>query len=277
MLQWLIFAGLTAAALVAVAAPLLGRVRAHGARANAADVYADQIREVEAQAARGNLSVAEAGAARTEISRRLLALGAEAPVKQDSQARPQQALALALVIAATAGALGLYLHYGNPGAPDVPLASRAEEIDRQRQYLALVAELERRLKAEPEQPEGWKVLAEAYVNLGRYADAAAAFREASTRNPDPELLAAWAESIVFANDGRVTPEAMEVIDRILAAEPEHGRALYYRGIGREQAGDYDGAIADWTDVLNRMPEGLPVRRMIEARIAAAKEAKAAAR
>ena len=97
--------------------------------------------------------------------------------------------------------------------------------------------------------------------------------EASLRNFIDNLRS----PIVFANDGRVTPEAMEVIDRILAAEPEHGRALYYRGIGREQAGDYDGAIADWTDVLNRMPEGLPVRRMIEARIAAAKEAKAAAR
>ena len=69
---WAVAAVAVTACLAVVFAPLL-RGGGGGARRASYDmqVHADQLREVEADVARGILSEAEAGATRIEISRRL--------------------------------------------------------------------------------------------------------------------------------------------------------------------------------------------------------------
>ncbi|MEM8744849.1 MAG: c-type cytochrome biogenesis protein CcmI, partial [Pseudomonadota bacterium] len=74
MVLWVIFAGLASAALVAVLYPFL---RSKTVTPDAADfdtaVFKDQLEEIALEEERGVISKAEAEAARTEVSRRLLA------------------------------------------------------------------------------------------------------------------------------------------------------------------------------------------------------------
>ena len=89
MLLWIIFAGLTLAALVAVLWPFFSarRVASNTGGSQDTAVYRDQLEEIEADLARGLVGAAEAEAAKTEISRRILAAaasdGKEAPATAD--------------------------------------------------------------------------------------------------------------------------------------------------------------------------------------------------
>ena len=71
---WIIFLCLTAAVLLALLRPLFGGASDEAGRDAAnAQVYRDQLKEVESDRERGLIGDAEAKAARLEIERRLLA------------------------------------------------------------------------------------------------------------------------------------------------------------------------------------------------------------
>jgi hypothetical protein len=76
------------------------------------------------------------------------------------------------------------------GAPDARVPQPQGDI------VAMVDRLAARMKEHPEDPNGWKPLARAYLNLGRYDEAVSAFTEASHRSTgeDASLLADWADA-----------------------------------------------------------------------------------
>ena len=65
----------------------------------------------------------------------------------------------------------------------------------------LVAELAERLEREPDDVEGWLLLARSYMVLGQYDKGRDAYREAWTRTPEPdnELKVAYAESQILSD------------------------------------------------------------------------------
>ncbi|HET9068834.1 MAG TPA: c-type cytochrome biogenesis protein CcmI, partial [Amaricoccus sp.] len=135
MAQAWLFWGIAAAGLALVLACVLAplwRGAGRGERRASYDlqVHRDQLREVEADLARGILTSAEAEASRIELSRRLLAAAdaeaaeagaATAPRSLTRRAAP--VLALGLVLAT----VGLYRWLGVPGFPDQPLERRSAE------------------------------------------------------------------------------------------------------------------------------------------------------
>src|ERR1700688_1608459 len=114
MILWIIFALMTAAAILAVLWPL-GRKAAAGRGGNDLAVYQDQLEEIGRDRGAGLIGQAEAEAARIEVSRRLLA-AADAQTVADMPARsPVQSLrrrrmaAMAALVAVLILPLGLYL------------------------------------------------------------------------------------------------------------------------------------------------------------------------
>ena len=74
MILWLIFAAMTATAMLAVLLPL--RRRAPARSGSDVAVYRDQLEEIDRDRAAGLVGAGEAEAARVEISRRLIAAAA---------------------------------------------------------------------------------------------------------------------------------------------------------------------------------------------------------
>ena len=159
-------------------------------------VHRDQLREIDADLARGVLSEAEAAATRIEVSRRLLAAadaeaaeaahhGAAAP--GPPRRRPRSSPPW------SSPAVGLYAASAPPASPTCRLAARGpgrgERPSRRRR---LVARLQQRA-AETAAPTTWsghRLLAQSLAGLGRWPEAAAAqaqVRRASsaTRPPPP--------------------------------------------------------------------------------------------
>lgn len=138
----------------------------------------------------------------------------------------------------------IYFLVGTPAAIDPvhgdPPASMAEAI----------AQLQAELERNPEQAEGWRVLARALASEGRMEQALAAYDEAIQRAPDAEVLTEAAETRARAHPQRLFDErAVAMLRRALALQPAHQRARWFLGIAQRQAGEAAEAARTWEPLL----------------------------
>jgi cytochrome c-type biogenesis protein CcmH len=270
VLLWAIFAVLTALVLYALLRPLAGGSGNEGSRAAFnATVYRDQLGEVKSDRERGLIGDSDAEAARIEIARRLLATDAEKPADLSSPTHsPLRALALGLAVGLPLAALSLYLVYGSPRLPDQPLIARLQDPASDKNLEVLVARVEARLREHPEEGEGWEVIAPVYMGYGRYADAAEAYRQSiRLLGESPKRLASYGQALVLANNGVVTEDARQALERALVLDPNLIEPRLVLIIAKEQDGQLAAAIEDWRALLAKAPADAPWRKMVEQRLA----------
>jgi cytochrome c-type biogenesis protein CcmH len=272
MLLWVAFAILTGGVLAFVLAPLIRPVRVATGHsdAHAVAVYRDQLSELDAEQARGLLGVAEAGAARLEISRRLLAAAGDAAPSAEAVPRAllESRHATYSLIAAVAVALvtiGLYVAYGSPAA--IPTEAQQAAAREQAAVNKLVAQVEERLRTVPTDGKGWDVIAPVYLKLGRFQDAADAYAKSlRLLGETPARLAGLAESSMFAAGGVVTPEARGAYEKLAKLEPARIEPRFWLTMAKEQAGDFDAALAEYKALLAEAPANASYRLHLEQRV-----------
>ena len=181
MILWIIFALMTAAAILAVLWPL-GRKAVATGGGNDLLVYQDQLEEIGRDRNAGLIGQAEAEAARVEVSRRLLAAAdAQAttakPVTSATQSqRRRRTAAITALIVLVLLPLGFYLELGSPDVPGQPAFARAKTPPGGQSIDSLVGQVEAHLAKNPNDGAGWEVIAPVYLRLGRFDDAVAAWR-----------------------------------------------------------------------------------------------------
>lgn len=268
----------------AVAGLLLLALRRGGAeqRAAAADlrVYKDQLTEIDRDLARGVLTPAEAETIRVEVSRRLLEADRQATHAVAEAQAPGAltgATAALVAVAVVGGALALYSRYGAPGYPDLPLATRlalAEEARRNRpdqataeaeaaalpgttpqaseEFLRLMEQLRTTIADRPDDLQGHRLLARNEAGLGNHAAARAAQERVLDLLGDQAQGQDWADYadiLVLAAGGYVSPEAEAAITLALQLDAENGPALYYSGLAMIQTGRPDLGFRVWDRLL----------------------------
>lgn len=264
---WLGGAALTVLALALVLRPLLWRkAGAAASRASAnISVHRDQLRELDADLAAGKLERADYERARLELEARLL----EDIHRPDEVSAPRgvRGLALGVGIAVPLLAATLYFLTGNPAAID----REAEHAAAAGQVEAMVARLAARLRENPDDLEGWKLLARSYVVLGRFDQAADAYAKAAARAPrDARLLADFADALAMARGGRLEGEPEKLVLRALEIDPNHLKALALAGTVAFERKDYAAAAAYWQRMLPHVAPGSEDARSIEQNISEAR-------
>src|SRR4051794_16109071 len=250
MMLWFIMALMTAAAIFAVLWPLARRTPLRSGSDIA--VYRDQIDEIERDRAAGLIGEREAEAARTEVSRRLIAAAdADAPAPpQDGATGRRRAAAVAALILLPLGAASLYLSLGSPQLSSQPLEARRGLSPEQTQVMELVARVEAHLEQNPDDARGWEVVGPVYMRLGRYDDAVKARRNVlRLLGPNAAREADLGEAITGAQNGIVTAEAKAAFDRAVALDPADIRARYFLGLAAEQDGRPKEAAEVWRKLL----------------------------
>jgi cytochrome c-type biogenesis protein CcmH len=262
MLLWVGFAVLTAVVVAVLLRPLLAVAAPDAASADAGvsvvsgaagAVYRDQLTEIEAERARGLIADAEADAARVEIARRLLATaGTESgPAHYVTAQGSLSAVTMTLAAALPIVAIVAYLAIGAPGQPAVPHASRAAPSETKQGVLQLVAKVEERLRAHPEDGRGWDVIGPVYLRLGRYNEAVNAFQRAlRLQGESPDRLAGLAESHVLANDGVVTEAARTAYVSLQNLAPERMEPKFWLAVAAEQDGRFEDAATSYAKLLS---------------------------
>ena len=271
---------MVAGALLAVLPPLLTRREAEMSDRGAANIglLRRQLEDNDAELRAGTIDRGQWESTRREIERRAVeesqaADGAQ-PVAAAAERSPRIALLLAILlpIAATA----LYIVLGEPRAmsgkpPQEEAAGHAEENER---ILAMAESLARKLKAAPEDGDGWAMLGRTYAFLGRFQEATNAFEEAMKRRPeDARLLADYADTYAASKGGgSLMGEPEKLIKRALALDPNQPKALALAGTIAFQKKDFAAAARQWERALSVMPEDSGFARQIAAGLAEAREA-----
>ena len=261
---WIVIVAMTAAVIAALLLPVLKRGAGEGVDRNAYDraVFRDQLAELDRDLERGVIGPAEAEAARNEISRRIIAAAGR---PQERQAAVAPAVALLCVLLVPIVAIPLYVKAGSPGLPGVPLATRMAEAEEKGDYEALIVKVEQHLSSNPDDIEGWKVLAPAYRRGLRLADSVEAHRNIVRLSPPDALaIADYAEAMVMAGQGIVSAEAHDLFGKALELDPKLPKARFYDALALKQEGKTAEAKAALEAFLKDTPADAPWRPMLVA-------------
>jgi cytochrome c-type biogenesis protein CcmH len=265
MTLWFVFALMTVAAIFAVLWPL-GRTAPAKSGGSEANVYKDQLAEIDRDLAAGLIGASEAEAAKVEIGRRLLAAAdAERDFPVKSNLRLRRSAAIVALVGLPVVAATLYLALGSPQLGDFPLAARARTADASQPLANLVAQVEAHLEKNPTDGRGWGVLAPVLSRLGRYDDAVRAYRNSITYNGDSaDRRADLGEALTGAAGGVVTAEAKGEFERAVAQNADEAKANYFLGLAAEQDGRTADAASIWRAMLAKAPAEAPWRALVQA-------------
>lgn len=259
---WLIAAVFAAGALAYVLRPLFGRAGGPEVRRSDANVaiYKDQLREIDAELAAGTLTPEDHDRARLELQARLLE---DVPaVEVESATRGGRRAAWAVGIAVPVLAVAVYFFTGTPRAlaPQEPEVS-AQQID------AMVARLAAKLRENPDDADGWKLLGRSYMVLGRFPEAVAAYAKAAEKAPrDSQLLADFADALAMTRDQKLAGEPEQLVLRALEVDPANLKALALAGTAAYERQDYAKAAELWSRMLPLVPADSEDARMISSNV-----------
>lgn len=272
MLFWIAVAALSAAVTFAVTRPLL-KETIQDAPAGAADlaVYKDQLSEIDTDRARGLISEVEAEAAKAEVGRRLLrkADQSEGGVASLKLGAVPKWVHFAATLILPVASLGLYIAYGAPGLPGAPLKERLAAPINGTKTQDLIAKVEQRLRAHPEDGRGWDVIAPVYMAGRRFSDAADAYAKANRiLGETPKRLLGFAEARIRSEDDVIPDDARAALQSVLKIEPKNFEARIWLALAKEEDGDKAAATAAFKALLADAPADAPWKGPIAARLAA---------
>lgn len=214
-----------------------------------------QLQQLKSLHDSGTLDKKAYEAAKAPLERKLLDQVMQAPAGAATAdaARPSWNLVglLTVLIVITAGSG--YLYTGSPGMPSAGepgSQTQAEAGDPhamdEAQFADAVAQMAERMQNEPENLEGWSILARSYARLGKLDEAIAAFERAIKLAPqDARLLADLADSVALKNDRSLEGRPTELINQALKIEPENPKALALAGTAAFNRKDYKTAVKHW--------------------------------
>jgi cytochrome c-type biogenesis protein CcmH len=263
---WIALAVMTGLAMGFVLWPLAFRAGETGEDGRETAFYKAQLEEIARDVERGQLPEAEAASARAEAARRLIAAGeGQSHAGTPGALQRRRVAAAAIFILVPAVALGVYAYVGKPDLPDEPLSARKMDLKAPGAVEAAVAKIEAHLTKAPDDRRGWEVLAPVYMEMGRFADAAGAFRQAIRLGDDkPAMHAELGQALVAMAGGVVTAEARAEFDKA----PDAPMAKFYLALAAEQDGKTAEAKAAYQALAPQATGDAPWMLGMRARLAA---------
>jgi cytochrome c-type biogenesis protein CcmH len=280
---WIIAALFVLFALWFVLPPLVRKtVDDQGDDRRAANVliYQDQFKEMETDLKNGLMSEEQYQQDKEELERRLLE-DFNRPSPDSTAAAPStRKFVYGVGMAIPVGVIAFYFIVGNPKAlsPSLPTAGMAPPATQQggpmsdQQIAANVDKLAKRLEQNPNDAQGWLMLAHSYTSMERFSEAASAFERATALNGnDAGIWADYAEALALSSGRRLAGKPAEAINRALQIDPKNQKALALAGSAAFEAGDYQKAVDYWQKLLPLLPPGSDIAQTVTEEIAKAKK------
>lgn len=268
MMFWVLAAVLTVAATISLLVPLARTVsRQDDTREHDAEVYYDQLREIDRDIDAGLIAEEEAEYARAEVGRRLLKATAGSSKSRSGSSLSSAARYVVIVFLPVMAVIG-YLAIGKPGMPAQPLAARnqapaSEETD----LTKLVAQAESHLANNPGDGRGWDVLAPIYLNLGRAEDSEIAYRKAiSLLGSTAQRQAGLGRALFAKSGGIVTADAQAAFQAAEDLEPGNPLSSFFLALGLAQEGNFAGAKLAFEKLAANSPPDAPWMPQVRAHL-----------
>lgn len=287
MVFWVVVACFVIAALLFVLPPLLKPVNNSTRQSRSAlnvSVYRDQIVELEQDLRNDTITAEQYDIGRKELERRLLEDVAVEVVVDPVKKVASRNTAIVVGVAVPLFAIFLYTQLGKPDAFNA--AAQVAQVaqtgnqgaapdgqqhsDVGAQIEAMVAGLEQRLASNPDDMEGWLMLARSYRFLKRHADAAKAFeRSMPMVEQNAQMLADYADTLAMATGGALDGKPMQLIQKALVLEPTNQQALWLAGTSALESKNYAEALGYWRRLQAQTAPGSKDAQIMAANIAEA--------
>lgn len=126
------------------------------------------------------------------------------------------------------------------------------------QIKGMVEGLVAKLKAEPNNPEGWAMLARTYAALRRFDESLPAYRKAIEQRPDEaQLYADYADALAVTQGRKLEGEPVKLIDKALSLDANNFKALSLSGTIAYDKQDYKTAASLWERAVQHAPADNP--------------------
>jgi cytochrome c-type biogenesis protein CcmH len=114
-----------------------------------------------------------------------------------------------------------------------------EETVRSAQLDDLLTQLEARLASNPDDLNGWLLLARSNLSMQRFDKAIAGYERAYelSRGENVDAILGLAESLAMSDQNALAGRAGQLFEQALARAPNHPKALWYGSMSALQAGD----------------------------------------
>ena len=238
-----------------------------------ASIYRDQFADLDADLRRGTISDAQYAEARGELERRLLEEGRAEPKVATTPMKASRATAVAVAVAVPLVAGLLYWKLGSPDAFS-PIATPMDSAHQlgPEQVNQMVEQLTARLQKEPDNVEGWLILARTQYTMRNFTQAAAAYEKLVALAPDePELLADYADALAMSRNRDLSGKPTELINQALKLDPTQWKALAMAGTAAFDRKDYKAAVDYWERLRASQPPDSPIAQTIVASINEARQ------
>jgi cytochrome c-type biogenesis protein CcmH len=184
------------------------------------------------------------------------------------QGRPRSVFALALfvIVAVPLVTLGLYLKIGTPATLDgVATQPPAMNIDQ------ALADLRAHLAQQPDDLQGWLLLAQTTTAMHQPAAARDAYDHALKIDAgNADAMVGWAEADSMLQPTHVIGErARQLLQTAVGKQPDNQRGLWLLGISRFQQNEFADAAATWRHLLPLLQPGSAVANAVADQIKAA--------
>jgi len=207
------------------------------------------------------VSKKDAASAKLEIERRILRLAERQGARNTGERGGLVAPAVLSAILIAASFLG-YSHLGSPSA-----LSQSGEVESfldtsvtkdGPSFREAIDKISAHLQENPDDKQGWEVLAKSARSVRSFSVAANAFGKLVRLAPnETKWRVQQLEAFIAMARGQVTPAANMLIQKLLVAVPDHPAGHYYLGLARLQSGDRNAAQAIWMALSDRSAANAP--------------------
>ena len=179
-------------------------------------------------------------------------------------ARPTRGLVIGLAVLTIVVAGGGYAWIGSPKllavTPDAP-PGPGPSADAQ------VAVMQDRAEQHPAEANGWIQAARAQAMLNHGAAAVDDYRRALALRPnDANALADLADMLAATGNGSLDGEPIQLVDRALAIDPNHVKALALKGSYAMTQRDFRTAIGAWNQALKVAQPDDPIAQFLRTQL-----------
>jgi cytochrome c-type biogenesis protein CcmH len=267
MVFWVVAALLIIAALLFLLPPLIKK----GRDSQASDVFArdelnitifkDQQAELERDLSAGVLTQEQFDTAKHDLERSFLqdaSTDADGTAAQtDRIVGRSAAVVIAVLIPIFAVTLYNMLGSGEAGLHPEDARPQVQAEGHEGTLEEQVRKLQDHLQQNPDDAEGWGMLARSYYFLKQYGAAAETFARASAllNDSNAELLTDYADALAMANGRNMAGRPFELAKMALQIQPRFQKALWLAGTATYQAGDFVATLEYWKRLQEIFPVG----------------------
>ncbi|MEO8333016.1 MAG: c-type cytochrome biogenesis protein CcmI [Gallionella sp.] len=260
ILFWILSAAMLLVAIMVIAVPLWRKSASDDTVLRDAanlGILRDQSAELEVDLRNGLLTREAYEQGKSELQARLLEEVKTSEQPARAPRNPAKVLAIVLAVMLPMFTVPAYLKLGNSKAFLSQEQQNAESGDGIIRTEEGLQELATELKNNPDNANGWYMLARSYIEMKRYEEGAKAYEELVKLVPDEaQLWANYADVYAMAHGKTLQgPEVAKLLDQALALDPNNITALALTGSAGMERGDYVVAITNWQKLYGFLKPG----------------------